>query len=108
VRRTVRRTTRRCALCRLPRACCRVTEAREEEAVTALARACLTIAGRDGGFSATCTAPPPMIAPPHAQAHSCAKAIRTDIEHLFLAAAACVFDNPKYIAAASAMISRCK
>jgi hypothetical protein len=26
-----------------------------------------------------------MIAPPHAQAQSCAKAILTDIEHLFLA-----------------------
>jgi hypothetical protein len=26
-----------------------------------------------------------MIAPPHAHAHNCAKAIRTDIEHLFLA-----------------------
>jgi hypothetical protein len=26
-----------------------------------------------------------MIAPPHAHAHSCAKAILTDIEHLFLA-----------------------
>jgi hypothetical protein len=42
------------------------------------------MAGREGGFSATWTAPPPMIAPPHAQAHSCAKAILTDIEHLFL------------------------
>ena len=29
--------------------------------------------------SATCTAPPPMIAPPHAQAHNFAKAIRTDM-----------------------------
>src|SRR4028118_2018020 len=43
------------------------------------------IAGREGGFSATWTALPPMIAPPHAQAQSCAKAILTDIEHLFLA-----------------------
>lgn len=29
--------------------------------------------------SATCTAPPPMIAPPHAHAHNFAKAIRTDM-----------------------------
>jgi len=36
-----------------------------------------------------------MIAPPHAQAQSCAKAIRTDIKHLFLAAAGGHFDNPK-------------
>jgi hypothetical protein len=43
------------------------------------------IAGREGGFSATWTALPPMIAPPHAQAQSCAKAILTDIKHLFLA-----------------------
>ena len=45
----------------------------------ALAFAILTRAGRDGGFSATCTAPPPMIAPPQVQAQSLAKAIRTDI-----------------------------
>jgi hypothetical protein len=49
-----------------------------------------------------------MIAPPHAHAHNCAKAIRTDIEHLFLAAAARVLDDPKYSAAASAMVSTCK
>src|SRR3546814_19924155 len=34
-------------------------------------------AGR--GDSAICTAPPPMIAPPHAQAPNLAQAIRTDI-----------------------------
>lgn len=34
---------------------------------------------RSGGFSATCTAPPPITAPPQAQAQSFAKAIRTDI-----------------------------
>src|SRR3546814_16779649 len=34
-------------------------------------------AGR--GDSAICTAPPPMIAPPQAQAHNLDKAIRTDI-----------------------------
>ena len=33
------------------------------------------------GASAIWTAPPPMIAPPHAQAHNLAKAIRTDIAH---------------------------
>ena len=48
-------------------------------ALTELAFAFLTIAGRAGGFSATCTAPPPMIAPPAVQAHSFAKAILTDI-----------------------------
>ncbi|WP_293980254.1 hypothetical protein [Sphingobium sp.] len=36
-----------------------------------------TTAGR--ALSATCTAPPPMIAPPQVQAHNFAKAIRTDI-----------------------------
>lgn len=35
-------------------------------------------AGR--ALSATCTAPPPMIAPPAAQAHNLANAIRTDID----------------------------
>lgn len=34
------------------------------------------------GVSATWTAPPPMIAPPHAHAHNLAKAIRTDISSL--------------------------
>jgi hypothetical protein len=34
-------------------------------------------AGR--GLSAMCTAPPPMMAPPHVAAHNFAKAIRTDI-----------------------------
>ena len=38
---------------------------------------CLTTAAR--GRSATCTAPPPITAPPHAQAQSFAKAIRTDM-----------------------------
>ena len=39
----------------------------------------LTCATRGLADSATCTAPPPITAPPHAQAHSFAKAIRTDI-----------------------------
>lgn len=43
-------------------------------------RYCLTCAG---GVSATCTAPPPMIAPPQVQAHNFAKAIRTDIVFSF-------------------------
>ena len=38
-----------------------------------------TIAGRCGGLSATCIAPPPMTAPPQVQAHNFAKAIFTDI-----------------------------
>lgn len=32
-----------------------------------------------GGWSAICTAPPPIRAPPHVHAHNFAKAIRTDI-----------------------------
>ena len=40
-----------------------------------------TTLGRGGGFSATWTAPPPMIAPPQVQAQSFAKAIRTDISY---------------------------
>jgi hypothetical protein len=39
----------------------------------------LTMAGRSGGFSVTCTAPPPITAPPAVQAQSFAKAIFTDI-----------------------------
>ena len=65
-RRTVRLTTRR-------------WEDRALRMVPLLACACLTIAGRGGGFSATWTAPPPMIAPPHVQAQSFARAILTDI-----------------------------
>jgi hypothetical protein len=65
-RRTVRRTTRR-------------WEDRAWRTAPLLACACLTIAGRGGGFSATWTAPPPMIAPPHVQAQSFARAILTDI-----------------------------
>lgn len=42
-----------------------------------------TYAWRVFEASATCTAPPPTIAPPHAQAHSLAKAIRTDMISLF-------------------------
>lgn len=64
-RRTVRRTTRRSPP---PRRTCAVR-----------AFACLMIAGRCGGFSATWTAPPPRIAPPAVQAHNFARAIRTDI-----------------------------
>ncbi len=53
---------------------------------TVFAFACLTNAGLGGGFSATWTAPPPMIAPPQVQAQSFARAILTDITSiLFLA-----------------------
>lgn len=69
VRRTVRRTVRRCCLAAALR--CTVG--------AGFAFACLTIAGRAGGFSATWTAPPPRMAPPQVQAHNFAKAIRTDI-----------------------------
>jgi hypothetical protein len=37
------------------------------------------MAGRAGGLAATCTAPPPMMAPPQAQAVSLAMAIFTDM-----------------------------
>ncbi len=71
-RRTVRRMTRRWLARRTW--------------LRAFAFACLTIAGRSGGFCATWTAPPPMIAPPQVQAQSFAKAILTDITaSLFLA-----------------------
>lgn len=70
-RRTVRRTTRRCPLLRLAVAVRRT--------VVAFAFACWTTAGRGGGFSAMCTAPPPRTAPPHVQAQSLANAILTDI-----------------------------
>ena len=63
------RATRRTRLTRFTLGRCR----------TVFAFACLTIAGRGGGFSATWTAPPPMIAPPQVQAQSFARAIRTDI-----------------------------
>jgi hypothetical protein len=39
----------------------------------------LLTATRAGGFSTAWTAPPPMIAPPHVQAQSFARAILTDI-----------------------------
>ncbi len=53
---------------------------------TGFALACLMIAGRAGGFSATWTAPPPTTAPPTVQAHSFARAILTDINRIpFLA-----------------------
>jgi hypothetical protein len=68
VRRTTRRTSRRCA------------EAyRTEPPPRTLDPECATTLGRAGGFSATWTAPPPTIAPPQVQAQSFAKAILTDI-----------------------------
>jgi hypothetical protein len=60
--------------------------ARRTWPVRAWACAWLTRLGRGGGFSATWTAPPPMMAPPQVQAQSFAKAILTDITSiLFLA-----------------------
>jgi hypothetical protein len=54
------------------------------------------IAGRGSGFSETCTAPPPMIAPPQVQAQSLARAIFTDmIGTLCLAPASDHVDQPK-------------
>ena len=70
VRRTVRRTT------------LRATARRTWWPPAALTLVRWTTAGRSGGFSCTWTAPPPMIAPPHVQAQSFAKAIRTDIPDL--------------------------
>lgn len=61
----------------------RTPEARRTSALWACA--CFTIAGRGCGFSAIWTAPPPITAPPHVQAHNFAKAILTDIfKHLHL------------------------
>jgi hypothetical protein len=56
-----------------------LTRARAARAGAAASLDFLTIAGRSGGFSVTCTAPPPMTAPPAVQAQSFAKAIFTDI-----------------------------
>ncbi|MFC7497668.1 hypothetical protein ACFQRC_00340 [Enterovirga sp. GCM10030262] len=54
-----------------------------------MAFAFLTSAGRVGGLSTAWTAPPPMIAPPQAQAANFAKAIFTDMTStLFRAPAA--------------------
>jgi len=57
-----------------------VTTLRTRCGTTACLMTCRLIETRDAAcVSATWTAPPPMIAPPHAQAHSFAKAIRTDM-----------------------------
>jgi hypothetical protein len=54
------------------------------------------MAGREMGFSATCTAPPPITAPPQVQAQSFARAILTDmIRTLFLVLAPDHLDQPK-------------
>lgn len=68
IRRTVRLTTRRWPDLTTRRTCVPAWAVR-------------TICGRATGFSVTATAPPPMIAPPHVQAQSFAKAILTDIRH---------------------------
>jgi hypothetical protein len=65
-------------------------------ALTVLALAVWTMVGRASGFSATCTAPPPMTAPPQVQAQSFARAIFTDmIRTLFLALVSDHVDQPK-------------
>lgn len=59
---------------------CVVTTLRTRCGTTACLMTCRLIETRDAAWvSATWTAPPPMIAPPHAQAHNFAKAIRTDM-----------------------------
>jgi hypothetical protein len=69
----------------------------------------LTIAGRGGGFSATWTAPPPIIAPPAVQAQSFAKAILTDITTiLFLAEQMMKMAVHQYPSAGVAVTSGCK
>jgi hypothetical protein len=56
--------------------------------------ACFTKAGREGGFSATWTAPPPMIAPPQVQAQSLARAILTDMTAHLVSRFRCVAESP--------------
>jgi hypothetical protein len=56
--------------------------------------ACLTKEGRWGGFSATWTAPPPMIAPPQVQAQSLARAILTDMTAHLVSRFRCVAESP--------------
>jgi hypothetical protein len=98
-----RRTVRRVSRCRTVRVC----EARRT-VPPVCACACRTMEGRAGGFSATCTAPPPMIAPPHVQAQSFAKAILTDISaSLFLALEAAPGSGIRFVAGV-AVVSRCK
>jgi hypothetical protein len=54
----------------------------------------LTKEGREGGFSATWTAPPPMIAPPQVQAQSLARAILTDMTAHLVSRFRCVAESP--------------
>lgn len=71
--------------------------------------ACLTNAGRSGGFSATWTAPPPMIAPPQVQAQSLARAILTDMTAHLVSRFRCVAEGPVgSSASASSYTHRCK
>ncbi len=60
----------------------RVAGRRAAVRTTRLVCACFTYAVRGLADSVTCTAPPPIKAPPHVQAHNFAKAIRTDIVFL--------------------------
>ena len=77
--------------------------------VFAFAFAWRTSWGRSGGFSATWTAPPPMIAPPQVQAQSFAKAILTDIKRtLFQALMKLRIVVVEYPSASSGYLHRCK
>jgi hypothetical protein len=76
---------------------------------TVLALAFLTMAGRASGFSATCTAPPPMIAPPQVQAQSFARAIFTDmIRTLFWCWRRIMWISPNNRSPALAIPDRCQ
>ena len=75
--------------------------------VAAFAR--LTKDGLSGGFSATWTAPPPMIAPPQVQAQSLARAILTDMTAHLVLRFRCVAESPGgRSASASGYMHRCK
>jgi hypothetical protein len=64
---------------------------------TACLMTCRLIETRSAAWvSATWTAPPPMIAPPQAQAHSFAKAIRTDMSVTSSLLARCRSPNPGF------------
>jgi hypothetical protein len=77
--------------------------------VTVRALADLTMAGREMGFSATCTAPPPITAPPQVQAQSFARAILTDmIRTLFWCWRRIIWISPNNHPPALAIHDRCQ
>jgi hypothetical protein len=82
----------------------RFTEAGYWSIVRALA--VCTMAGRAGGFSTMCMAPPPMIAPPAVQAQSFARAILTDISRTLFCRWPTNGGNPLSLLAASKSFSR--